>query len=273
MDPHPAKRHKRFDNSVIKALESMARGSPADVLLQNFITCGPAAIKDIIERSHLEEQVVGSALQELLNTGQLLILEDVAFTSSQWSSQRESILSVLTAYHKTFPLRRGMPREELKSQLKLSSPRFNLIIHKLASDNVILDDNRMVALPGHVVQFSTFQQGRVDQLMKQFALNKFTPPSIKECQAQVGEAVFSALLESGELVAVSTDVVFRKEDYEKMIKKIHFALQQKGQISLAEVRDLFDTSRRYAQALLEHLDATGETIRFGDFRRLKKPNG
>jgi selenocysteine-specific elongation factor len=58
-----------------------------------------------------------------------------------------------------------------------------------------------------------------------------------------------------------------------MIGKIRLTIQQKGQISLAEVRDLFNTSRRYAQALLENLDATGETIRLGDFRKLKKRDG
>ena len=41
-------------------------------------------------------------------------------------------------------------------------------------------------------------------------------------------------------------------------------------ITLAEVRDLLGTSRKYAQALLEHLDATGMTIRDGDYRRLRK---
>ena len=55
-----------------------------------------------------------------------------------------------------------------------------------------------------------------------------------------------------------------------MEQKILQVLRQKGQISLAEVRDLFQTSRRYAQALLEHLDASGVTIRDGDFRREKK---
>lgn len=273
VDPQPAKRHRRFDGTVLKALESMARGSPADVLLQNLITLGPAAVKDVIERSHMEEKVAGSAFQELLNSGQLILLEEMAFTPSQWSSLRESILAAVTTYHKTFPLRHGMPREELKSRLKHTSNLINLAIQKLARENIILADNRWVSLPGHMVQFSPFQQGKVDKLMEQFAIKQFTPPSAKECQARVGEDIFLALVESGELVAVSADVVFRKEDYEKMIEKIHIALRQKGQISLAEVRDLFNTSRRYAQALLEHLDATGETIRFGDFRRLKRPNG
>jgi hypothetical protein len=36
------------------------------------------------------------------------------------------------------------------------------------------------------------------------------------------------------------------------------------------VRDHFNTSRRYVLALLEHLDATGVTVREGDARRLRK---
>jgi len=38
---------------------------------------------------------------------------------------------------------------------------------------------------------------------------------------------------------------------------------------VAEVRDRFHTSRKYALALLEHLDLTGVTVRIGDERRLK----
>jgi selenocysteine-specific elongation factor len=54
-----------------------------------------------------------------------------------------------------------------------------------------------------------------------------------------------------------------------MVKKIQAAIKQKGQITLAETRDLFNTTRKYAQALLEHLDSIGITVREGDFRKLK----
>jgi cell division protein FtsI/penicillin-binding protein 2 len=37
----------------------------------------------------------------------------------------------------------------------------------------------------------------------------------------------------------------------------------------SEVRDLLGTTRKYVQALLEHLDAIGVTVREGDFRKLK----
>ncbi|MDP1779399.1 MAG: SelB C-terminal domain-containing protein, partial [Anaerolineales bacterium] len=68
---------------------------------------------------------------------------------------------------------------------------------------------------------------------------------------------------------VSQDVIFRKKDYEEMVERIKTAIQQKGRITLAEVRDMLDTTRKYIQALLEHMDAIGITMRDGDARKLK----
>ena len=88
-------------------------------------------------------------------------------------------------------------------------------------------------------------------------------------EAEAGEELVNALVELDELVPVSGEVLFRKQDYDSMVARVHAALKDKGQITHGEVRDMFNTSRKYAQALLEHLDATGITRRDGDFRRLK----
>jgi selenocysteine-specific elongation factor len=270
VDPLPKQRHKRFDESVIQALENMAQGSPADVLLQAALALGPALARDVITRSRLNGPAADLALKELLESGQLISLEDVLVAVSQWSALKDSVVATLVAYHQSFPLRRGMPREELKSRLKLAPRFFNLAMRRLASANILTEAARWVSLPGHVVKFSPFQQVKVDRLIAQFAQSPYAPPSVKECQAQTGEDIYSALLEFGDLVAVSDEVVFRRSDYQLMVEKILLTIHQKGQISLAEVRDLFQTSRRYAQALLEHLDTTGVTVRDGDFRREKK---
>ncbi len=105
--------------------------------------------------------------------------------------------------------------------------------------------------------------------MRRFDQNPYATPSVKECQSEVGEEIVNALLELGELVAVSQDVLFRKKDYDVLVVKIRAIIQKNGKITLAEVRDMLDTTRKYAQALLEHLDSIGVTIRDGDFRRLK----
>jgi selenocysteine-specific elongation factor len=270
VDPQPKRRHKRFDDSVLQALENTAQGSPAEVFLQAALALGPTLMRDVIARSHLNESVANLALKELFEGGRIIVLENVLIAAEQWASLNETIIKTLDIYHHTYPLRHGMPREELKSRLKLPPRLFNLVVHRLALENTLTEAARWIALPGHEVKFSPFQQVKVDQLMAQFAQSPYAPPTVKECQALTGEDIYSALVDFGDLVAVSDEVVFRRLDYQTMEDKIRLTLRQKGLITLAEVRDLFQTSRRYAQALLEHLDATGVTIRDGDFRREKK---
>ena len=275
VDPQPQARHKRFDKAVLWALDALAKGSPAEVLLQATVALGPAPGKDVISRSRLDGPTAELAMKELLGRGQLVKLDDgqwsmdsVVLTASQWTELKESAIGTLVAYHGAYPLRRGIPREELKSRLKLAPRLFNLVMPKMSTEGVLAEGPKWIALPGHMVLFSPFQQVKVDKLLALFTAAPFAPPSVKECQAEVGEDIFSALREFGDLVAVSDEVVFRKTDYKTMVEKIRQVLQLKGQISLAEVRDLLNTSRKYVQALLEHLDAIGVTVRDGDFRRL-----
>jgi selenocysteine-specific elongation factor len=269
VDPQPAGRHKRFDAEILRSLESMAQGSPVEVLLQASLALGVALTRDVMARAHLEAAAAENALAEAVASGQILQLEEALIAASRYVQLRESILAALQEYHRAAPLRRGMPREELKSRLKLPQRAFNLLLARLAREGELVEGLKWVSRPEHTVRFTPFQQVKVDRLLARFDAAPTTPPSVKDCQAEVGEEIFATLLDAGTLVAVSAEVVFRAEDHRAMVEKIRQALGEKGRMTLAEVRDLLGTSRKYVQALLEHLDASGLTVREGDFRKLK----
>ena len=277
VDHQPKGRHKRFDEGILKSLAALAQGSPADVLYEAAIGLGIADIKEIVTRSRLEPEPAQTAFHELMVAGKLIPLEEQSQVSTSdaliitlpyWNMLRDKTLQLIETYHTDFRLRRGIPREELKSKLKMTSRGFNAIINKLLLDHDIADHPTFVARAGYVIRFNGQEQTKVQALMRKFETNPFSPPSIKECQAEVGEEILNALMETEELFPVSADVIFRKKDYDLMVAKLLGTLQQTGQISLAEVRDLFNTSRKYAQAILEHLDTIGITIREGDYRKL-----
>jgi selenocysteine-specific elongation factor len=268
-----------FDEAVLKSLESLAQGSPADVLLEAALALNTAPLKEIVTKSRLDASTAEAALKEVLENGQLLLLEDgkaeiksdaLAITLPHWNDLRGRVENTLDTYHKQFSLRRGIPREELKSRLKLTPRIFNAVIKKLVESNTLKDARGAVSRLGHEIKFDTSQQVKVQEMMRKFAKSPYATPSVKECQAEVGEEIVSALIEMGELVAVSPDVIFRKQDYDGMVEKIKIAIQQKERITLGEVRDMLDTTRKYVQALLEHLDAIGVTMRDGDARKLRK---
>jgi selenocysteine-specific elongation factor len=227
-----------------------------------------------VAKARLEPESAAMALKELIDSGMLVPLEAGEISPSAelliapaqaWNSLKDSVVATLTAYHKNYPLRRGMPREELKSRLKLAPRLFNVALKLLD----LQDGGAWLALSGHAIHFSAEQQAKVRALLKKFATAPHATPSVKECRADVGEDVYNALVELGELVQVSADVVFQKTDYEEMMAAVRAAILKNGQVTAAEVRDLMGTSRKYALALLEHLDAIAVTIRDGDFRRLK----
>lgn len=163
-----------------------------------------------------------------------------------------------------------MPREELKSRLHLPTRIFNGAIQRMTSEGQLREAGATLALVTHEVRFDAQQQVSVDRLMRQFEESPYSPPSTKDCAEFVGDEVVAFLVSSGRLVAVSPEVVFRKVDYDSMVSRLRDLLAEKGQLTLAEVRDLFHTSRKYAQALLEHLDSIGVTRRSGDVRLLSR---
>jgi selenocysteine-specific elongation factor len=279
VDPHPAGRHKRFDSAVLQRLESLLAGSPAEVLLQASLASGPSGLKEIVARARLTPEQAVSAVAELLKEELLLPLEPGDLTpssdllvvaSARWKTETARCLAEVEQYHKTYPFRKGMPREELKSRLKYFPARlFQACARLWVSQGKLAESGAYVLLPGFKPRFNPQQQTQVDRLLAKFAQNPFSTPSIKDCLAEVGEEMYNAILDQGLLAPVSPEVVFRRIDYDTLVAAVKDMILADGSITAAGLRDRFNTSRKYALALLEHLDALGVTVRDGDYRTLK----
>jgi len=286
MDPHPKGRHKRFNAAVLTRLESLAKGTPEEVLFQAMLILGAAPARAVIERSALGREVGQAALEALLAEGVLIPLETsspdgLVTTPTHWVTLTERVQREVGAFHRQNPLRLGMAREELKSRLKFEARLFNAVMANLTGKGELVANEKWVWLPTHTVQFSPPQTEAVHRLLARFAANPYSPPSVKEAQAEGrmgtsgrtdtsgGAEVYNALVDLGQLVQVSPEVVFRKEDYEELLAETRKMIVRDGNVTVASFRDRFNTSRKYALGFLEYLDAVGVTTRDGDVRRLR----
>jgi selenocysteine-specific elongation factor len=278
VDPHPGRRHRRFRPDVIERLETLTQGTPAEIALQTLERRGPMVGRELAQASGLGEETT-SALVELVASEQVVILgadeihaagRDQLFISrSGWSANVEQIERELQAYHKAYPLRPGMPREALRARLRLQARLFNAIMTQSAAEGLLIDEGTTVRLPTHTVRFSAQQQERVDALLKRFQAAPYTPPSFKESLAALDEDLLAALLAQRWLVQLSDDVLFIAETYDEMLERTRSYIQTEGSITVAQFRDLFQTSRKYALGFLEYLDTNGVTRRVGDARVLR----
>jgi selenocysteine-specific elongation factor len=279
VDSHPKKRHKRFAEATLSHLETLSQGVPADILYQTIASFGSASFGEIVDHANLGKEIAQMAVQELIVNRQILVLDsEIHSTPSRqslvasrvyWDRLVEKTMLELEKYHQVNSLRKGMPKEELKSRLKISPRLFNALFKYLLYIGSIEESGPYVFRKGHVIRFTQAQQEQVESLFAEFRAAPYAPPTVKDCIATLKEDLFYALVDLGELTFVPPDVVFRSEDYNRMVVTIRKLLEEHGTVTAAQVRDHFNTSRRYVLAVLEHLDALGITVREGDVRRLK----
>ena len=274
VDPHPKRRHKRFNHVRLKTLENLLIGTPEEIILETVQKMGPNPLTEIIQASGLTDEVAKKAAENLRVSGKLIALSDNRLVIAADAVHRfnSAILENLQSFHKQNPLRSGMPREQLKSQLKLKSTLFDALIDQLNASEQVEQLETKLRIKGHRVVFTEKQQASINRLLQEFAKQPYSPPSYKQSVDSIGEDLVTALVETGVLVQVDEDVLLQPDIYDEMRDTVINHIQTQGEITLGELRDKFQTSRKYAVAVLEYLDQTGVTIRRGDKRMLRRLN-
>ena len=100
-----------------------------------------------------------------------------------------------------------------------------------------------------------------------------TSPDANEAQklnVREAQKLVDALVRRNKLVKVGEDLYYPPGRLQALMDALASAMEAAGQMTLAEARDLLGTSRRFSQALLEHMDSEGMTLRVGDARRLRR---
>jgi selenocysteine-specific elongation factor len=265
------RRHRRFHGPTVAALETLSRGSPEDALLLAIERLQPATVREVTRAAGLAEGDATRSVAKLAQNGRIVSFgeptsaESIVFTAAGFEALGREAAAALADYHREFPLRSGMPREELRSRLALPPRALDHALDALTDRGNITKRGVDIALPSHAPALTAEQQLAADTYVASLRATPFSPPTEGAPTADV----LDYLETRGEVVHVGSGIVFAAAAYEQMVARIRERLQSDGPLTLAEVRDMFGTSRRYAQALLEHLDARHVTRRVGDSRVLR----
>lgn len=282
LSPHPRRRWKRFDPAVLQRLETLTKGAPDEILLQTLSRHPFRTAKEVIAQSELDLETAQSALDELRTTGAILAVGESSdpplVTVEIWEQSKERLTTLLEQFHQGSPLRRGMARGEVRSRLLTLLPvddlpvrLFNAIIEKAQAAALVAGDDSVLWRHGFAVSLTLEQQMLVDHVLEQFAQAPYAPPGEADIARLLGAQtdLLDAMLEQGHLVRITGGLLFRRNDFDAMVEQVRIKTAEQGTITLAAVRDLFGTSRKYAQSLLEEMDARRITRREGDARVLR----
>ena len=271
VDTH-VRRHRRFHGPTIAALDQLERGSPEELLRAAISRSEPVELREVLKQLSLDPAAARAAAQQLVDRGDLLTLDGAALadtslvcTSTGFEALTTRIRETLLAFHETSPLRRGMPPQELRNRLGLSARAFEQALALCIRRGDATDVSRAVALPGHSPEPSDAQTDLAKDFLAELDANPYAPSP----GSPIDDDLLAYLEDQGRIVRVGDGVAFAAAAYDNMTGRIVAHLREHHSITLAQVRDMFGTSRKYAQALLEHMDGRHITRRTGDERILR----
>lgn len=253
------RKHSRHDATVGESLERRAAGDVMQEELRKYprgVTVATLLKATMAQRSDLE------ALRAR-RIGEWLYADDA------WSAIAKQAAAEVEAYHVAHPLREGMPREELRSRLRLLASSFPAVLANLVEEGHVKEVGGGIASPAYRVA-SASPEGPEARLLELLGAHPFAPPSLREAmeQSAAGPEVVRALAQRGELVRLSDDIAFTREAYSQAVALVTDEIATAGSVTVAQVRDRMGASRRPVLALLEHLDSQKVTRRVGDQRVL-----
>lgn len=276
LDPEPGRVYKRFDTENLDRLDSMFSGNDNELINQILTTLKVTNLTALSQKSALPMEEVSQIVSTMLERGEVIglgnsrdIRKITLISPAYWQTLYQDSLEILTDFHQSNPYKAGMPREELRTELNLSQVLFDQVLDKMAEDLSLIQKGSLVWATHHHVVLTPADQAKVAPILAEFLANQFSPPDINQLQAQIGTNLLEGLLSSQILVAVSDQVVFTPEALLAMREWVQDTIRANGELSLAQFRDQFSTSRKYAAAVLEYFDSIGFTYRKGDVRGLR----
>ncbi|MGE5597497.1 MAG: selenocysteine-specific translation elongation factor [Hyphomicrobiales bacterium] len=259
-----SRRHRRHHPPTLAALERQLAGSPADRLF-DLLAGGPLAGEEISHRLGLEAADAAAAVQELNAAGRASERSGVLFATPWLDAAAGRAAAAARDFLAANPLRSGAPREHVRTSANLDAAHFEVVVEHAVARGLLEDRGPALAPPGYAVVLSPAQQEEADRFLAALREGGSSPPTDHLPRPDL----LAYLAELGSVEVMGSGVVFDRAVFDDMRDRVIAHIEQRGSVSLAEVRDLFGTSRKYAQAFLEHLDALKLTRRVGDTRVLR----
>jgi len=277
LDPYPA-RHRRFRPEVIERLEELKQaptaGGDSAFVRRKLEELLAADTLKLAKETRLDQTNVEKIMEELSERDIVRRLGGSYLVTKVLEEYEAKIQSELEKYHKKYPLAPGISRAQLKGLLPaaFSQRDYDALLENLQRREKVNMKSDLVTLHSFEPQPSAGDQKILEAIVTAYHTAYMQPPSIKEALERADasparkDEFYNYLQSVGMLVKVSEELYFYKDAYEEAqnLLKRHFTENDK--LTLAEFRDKSGSSRKYAQALLEHFDQVKLTRRVEDYR-------
>jgi selenocysteine-specific elongation factor len=278
LDPDPSGRHRKKTalREMLVRLDSRDTADQVLVAVESRPFATPGEIAVAIDR---EEEEIAQKADDLAVAGDIVRLgTDSAprlCPASLFRRVLQTALSELGRFHQSNPLKAGMTRNELGSKIKKLLPKdmAPLFIEQAVKAGLLAAPaSGLVSSADFAVRLTATDQARVSELKQALDTADLMPPSVEELAGQLSmsskecRVLLTYLVDTGHALCLAGGIFFSVDRVRQARRKLAGLLKERRGLTVSEIREPFDSTRKYVVPLLAYFDSRGWTRREGDLR-------
>ena len=275
LEPNPTKK-KRFHQETIEELERKESGSSEDIIdmhihnsKDSMMTVAELAKITALSLEEVTEDVTSLEAQGMIKVFRMK-KDSYTWHSSNDKAFQAELVEKLSDYHEKHPYRYGMQKAEIHNTFlkKVKPTVFDLYIDNLVEEGVIKRHNEFLSLPNHEIKKDSLYEKAEKKLLEVFEKAQLDFPKLSEVdmggiEGDVIDDILLLLMEEGKIIKLGEELYTLTPYIENSKKIIQGLLSQKDLITMGEIRDALETSRKNAKLIVEYMDSIKVTKRNG----------
>ena len=275
------KKKKRFSEPALSEMKVL-HGGTLNEIIETFVSSGRFQGVEEAELSFLTntgKKKLDEALKGLKAQKRIILYDkerSALIHADFLKKAKDEVIGTIEQYHKDFPLKSGLLKEELRSRTTGAKNQkfFNYLMNQLFQEDIIVQEKEIVRLKDHRVTLAQDQEKARRKLEDIYLNSGLQPPYFKEMRDKLpgntGADVIEVMLKDGILVKIKEDLYFHRNAIDGLQKTLTDFLKKNGEITTPQFKDMTGASRKYTIPLIEYFDRSQVTVRVGDSRVLRK---
>ena len=269
LDANPSK-HSHADDSMVESFQVKEAGEPKDIV-ESYLMQAKDFVdhKEIIEKLSVSEKELVEIKNNLQEEGKILAMGNHLIHMKNMENLADKAVQLLDSYHEQNSLKKGISREEFKSRMKISlrTKDYDMLIEELTKMKPIVEDKAILKKADFEITYSPEQEKIKRDILDRLKKEGLEPSLVKDyIDTPTKQTVMDGLMEQDLIVRVSDELIYDKKTIEKLTEEVKEILKSQNEISMNDIRDRYNLSRKFSIALLEYYDRIKITRRVGDKR-------
>lgn len=270
----PGRNTRRLKSERAALADAVAQNDGINALFHRLSETQQMQSNDDIKRlsGYLPDKVVEQAVNSLMAAKKLQCFDKLYIATNVFDRLTHKMTTALREYHKTQPDKGGVAKEIIRQKLAVEEKSFDIMLSHWMQEGKMTTNGGLLALKSHAERHGGWQQdiiSKAKSVLAEVGLTNVDQVYLAEklsLPPEKAKPAHEALVRAGVLVKLGDMFVYRKT-MQYIVQLIHKHFQEKETLTVAELRDILNTSRKIAVPVMEYLDMNKYTFREGDIRR------